>query len=211
MSVQKIRSPRDPKLEVSVYEGHFATRNCHNSHYIDITRIKHEHAMAREAAMAIASRYSFFTMIDTIVCVDGSEVMGSFLAFHLTKKGSYFINANKSVNVVPTEFDENGRPVFRDNLLPMISGKNILILISTVKSGKTIARMMECLGNYAATLQGIATVFSTAEKLGDIPVYSLFTQEDIPGYICADPEECPMCKAGKKIDAIANSYGLSKL
>ena len=25
------------------------------------------------------------------------------------------------------------------------------------------------------------------------------------------PEECPMCKAGRKIDAIANSYGLSKL
>ena len=34
-----------PKLEVSVVAGHFATRHSHNTHYIDITRMKHEHTM----------------------------------------------------------------------------------------------------------------------------------------------------------------------
>lgn len=211
MNAQKIRSKREPKLEVNVYEGHFATQNCHNSHYIDITAIKHEHDMAREAAMAIAYRYSFMTVIDTIVCVDGSEVMGAFLAYHLTRKGGYFINAKKSINVVPTEFDGDGRPVFRDNLVSRIDGKNVLLLISTVKSGKTIGRVLSCLRELGASVQGIATVFTTTETLDGIPVYSLFTQEDLPGYMCASPEDCPMCKAGRKIDAIANSYGISKL
>ena len=34
-----IRSKLNPKVEVSVIAGHFATRHSHNSHYIDITRI----------------------------------------------------------------------------------------------------------------------------------------------------------------------------
>lgn len=53
-----IRSKLNPKVEVSVIAGHFATRHSHNSHYIDITRMKHEHTMAREAAMTLAQRYA---------------------------------------------------------------------------------------------------------------------------------------------------------
>ena len=211
MQAQKIKSKRDPQLEVNVYQGHIATKNCHTSHYIDITSMKHEHVMAREAAMAIAARYSYFTQIDTIVCIDGSEVIGAFLAYHLTEKGNWYLNAKKNIGVVPTEFDAEDKLVFRDNLTYMIDGKNVLLLISTVKSGKTIARVLEALKGYGAVVQGIATVFSTTEELEGIPVYSLFTREDLPDYVYASAEECPMCAEGKKIDAIANSYGISKL
>ena len=72
MNAQNVKSPLNPKLEVSVYQGHFATRHCHNSHYIDITRMKHEHTMAREAGVVLAQRYSYTSPIDTIVCMDGS-------------------------------------------------------------------------------------------------------------------------------------------
>ena len=41
-----------PALEVTVHGGHFATRTCHKSHYVDVTPIKHDHLLAREAAMA---------------------------------------------------------------------------------------------------------------------------------------------------------------
>ena len=211
MNTLQIKSPLNPKLEVAVYQGHFATRHCHNNYYIDITRMKHEHDMAREAAMTIAKRYSYTKMIDTIVCLDGSEVIGTFLAFHMSRKGSYYINENKSINVVTPEFDQDEQPFFRDNLIPMIEGKHVLLLISTVKSGKTIARALACMEEHGAEVQGIATVFSTAEVLDGIPVYSLLTTKDLPDYQCTDAESCPMCKAGKKIDAIANSYGLSKL
>ena len=211
MNVQNIKSPLNPKLEVSVYQGHFATRHCHNSHYIDITRMKHEHTMAREAAITIAQRYAYDKAVDSIVCMDGSEVIGAFLAYHMCSKDRFNVNEDKSIDVITPEFDHTGQMIFRDNLIPMVSGKNVLLLISTVKSGKTISRMLECMAYYGAVVQGIATVFSTAADLDGIPVYSLFTPEDIPGYISKDAKECPMCKAGEKITAIANSYGLSKL
>ena len=41
MKETTIRSRLNPRLEVSVIAGHFATRHSHNNHYIDITRMKH--------------------------------------------------------------------------------------------------------------------------------------------------------------------------
>lgn len=211
MNELKIKSRLNPKLEVAAYQGHFATRHCHNSHYIDITRMKHEHTMAREAAITIAQRYAYIKVIDTIVCMDGSEVIGAFLAYHMCRKDRFNVNEDKNINVVTPEFDHTGQLIFRDNMVDMIQGKNVLLLISTVKSGKTIARTLECVEYYGATVQGIATVFSTTDLMHGIPVYSIFGPEDIPGYVSEDPKQCPMCKAGEKITAIANSYGLSKL
>ena len=211
MNAQHIKSSLNPNLEITAFPGHFATRHSHNSHYLDITRMKHEHTMAREAAITLAQRYSYTNSIDTIVCMDGREVIGAFLARHLANKDRFNINQDKNINVVTPEFDHTGQLIFRDNLVPMVNGKNVLLLISTVKSGKTIARTLECASYYGATIQGIATVFSTVDTVHDIPVYSLFTPADIPGYITSDSKECPMCKAGQKIDALANSYGFSQL
>ncbi len=211
MNAQYIKAPQNSKLEIAVYQGHFATRNSHNSHYIDITRMKHEHTMAREAAITLAQRYAYVNPIDTIVCMDGSEVIGAFLARHLAQKDRFNINVDKNINVVTPEFDHTGQLIFRDNLISMVTGKNVLLLISTVKSGKTIAQTLECVSYYGANIQGIAAVFSTVEALDGIPVYSIFTPENIPGYMTSQVKECPLCKAGQKIDAIANSYGFSKL
>ena len=211
MNALKINSSLNPKLEVSAFQGHFATRHSHNSHYIDITRMKHEHTMAREAAVTIAHRYAYIKSIDTIVCTDGSEVIGAFLAYHLAKKDRFNVNMDKNIDVITPEYDSNGQMIFRDNLTPMITGKSVLLLISTINSGKTIRRMLECVEYYGASVQGIATVFSVVNNVGGVPVYSLFTPDDVAGYSTSDPKECPLCKAGKKIDALANSYGLSKL
>ena len=38
MNAIQLTSRFNPQLEVSVFQGHFATRHSHNSHYIDITR-----------------------------------------------------------------------------------------------------------------------------------------------------------------------------
>lgn len=211
MNAQHIKSSLNPNLVVTAFPGHFATSHCHNSHYIDVTRIKHEHMMAREAAVTLAQRYSYTDSIDTIVCMDGSEVIGAFLARHLANKDRFNINRDKNINVVTPEFDHTGQLIFRDNLIPMIAGKKVLLLISTVKSGKTIARTLECASYYGATIQGIAALFSTVDEIHNIPVYSIFTPQDIPGYVTSDTKDCPMCKAGQKIDALANSYGFSQL
>ena len=104
-----IRSKLNPKVEVSVIAGHFATRHSHNSHYIDITRMKHEHTMAREAAMTLAQRYAYDKGVDTIVCLDGSEVLGAFLARHLSKNDRFAVNSDKNINVITPEYDSNGQ------------------------------------------------------------------------------------------------------
>lgn len=191
--------------------GTFCTRHSHNNHYIDITRMKHEHTMAREAAMTLAQRYAYEKGVDTIVCLDGSEVLGAFLARHLAKNTLFAVNSDKNINVITPEYDSNGQLLFRDNLVPMVTDRNVLILISTVNSGKSIRRVVECAQYYGGKVQGIAAVFSTLEEMEGVPIYSLFTPEDIPGYATYSPENCAMCRAGERINALANSYGLSAL
>ena len=197
MNAIQLTSRFNPQLEVSVFQGHFATRHSHNSHYIDITRMKHEFTMAREAAMTLAQNYAYDKGVDTIVCLDGSEVIGAFLARHLAKKEVFSVNSSKNINVVTPEYDSNGQEV--------------LILISTVNSGKSARRTLECVQYYGGKVQGIAAIFSMLEQVDGIPVYSLFSPDDIAGYISSSPKECPMCRAGQKIDALANSFGLSML
>ena len=211
MNAVKICSKLNAKLEVQAVPGHFATSHSHNSFYIDITRIKHEHTMAREAAITLAQHYAYETAIDTIVCLDGSEVVGAFLARHLAQKDRFAVNSDKNINVVSPEYDSNGQLLFRANLTEMVTGKSVLILISTVNSGKTIRHALKCMRYYGAQVKGIATMFSTVDQVDEIPVCSVFRPADIAGYVTSTPEECPMCKQGQKIDALANSFGLSYL
>ena len=206
-----IRSRLNHNLEVALIEGHFATRHSHNTRYLDITRMKHEHTMAREAAITLAQRYAYEKGVDTIVCLDGSEVIGAFLARHLAKNTMFSVNGSKNINIVTPEYDSSGLMIFRENIIPMVTGKNILILISTINSGKSGRRVSECIEYYGGKVQGIAAVFSSMPELDGWPVYSLFVPEDIPNYCTYAPEECAMCKAGQKIDALINSYGLSNL
>ena len=193
MSAMIIKSREANDLKLTAYHGHFATRHSHNSHYLDITRMKHEKE------------------IDTVVCLDGSEVIGTFLARQLSQKNLFSLSSEKNICVVAPEHDSNGLLIFRDNLRPMVSEKNVLLLISTVNSGKTAARALECIEYYGGTTQGVAAVFSALKQMGDIPVISLFSPEDIPGYVTSLVKDCPMCKAGQKIDALSNSYGFSPL
>jgi len=39
----------------------------------------------------------------------------------------------------------------------------------------------------------------------------VFNPNDLPGYASYPFHECPMCKAGQKIDALVNSFGFSKI
>ena len=209
MSSMRIKSRENPNLEISVFRGHFATRHSHNSHYLDITRMKHEYGMAADAAGILVQHYIYEKQIDTIVCMDGSEVIGTFLAGRLAKNDRFAVNSGRNVCIVTPEYDSNGQLLFRENLVPMIHGRNMLLLISTVNSGKTARRALDCIQYYGGKTQGIAAVFSAIPDLDGIPVLSLFTPADIPGYETYPTGECRMCKAGQRIDALANSYGLS--
>ena len=198
-------------VPLKVLPGHFATNHSHVNFYIDITTLKTRVSEAEEVARTLAGKYMMNTVVDTIVCLDGSEVLGAFLARHLAKNTLFAVNSDKNINVITPEYDSNGQLLFRDNLVPMVTDRNVLILISTVNSGKSIRRVVECAQYYGGKVQGIAAVFSTLEEMEGVPIYSLFTPEDIPGYATYSPENCAMCRAGERINALANSYGLSAL
>ena len=200
-----------PHLEVTVHDGHFATRTCHKSHYVDVTPIKHDHLLAREAGLTLATRYLSSTNIDTVVCLDGSEVIGAFLAWNLAKQDFRAINEGKNISVIPPEYDINHHMIFRENILPRIQDKDVLVLISTVNSGTAARKALDTIAYYGGRCQGVAAVFSAVESVEGVPVFALFTPKDIPGYVSAPAKDCPLCAKGEKIDALINSYGFSKL
>ena len=210
MASMQVYCSLNSNLSATAYEGHFATRHRHISHFLDITEVKHQHLSARTAAMELAALV-MLTNVDTIICLGGSEVVGTFLARHLAKKELLALNSDKNINVITPEYDSDGNMFFRSNLLPMVKDKDILVLIPTINSGKAIRRALDCIGYYGGKVQGVTAIFSTADRVEEHPVYTLFTPNDIPGYINSAPETCPLCAAGRKIDALVNYYGLSEL
>ncbi len=202
-----IESRKNRKIKISIIPGHFATNHSHINNYIDMTKIKTSHKMAKDAAEQIAATYSS-TPIDTIICMEGTEMLGAFLAESLASGG---INRDEDVSVITPELNSNNQMIFRDNIQKQIWGKRVLLLISSVSTGKTINRAIECLNYYSGELVAIASIFSAITESNGIAVHSVFTPDDITGYQTYVHSECPMCKAGQKVDAIVNSFGYSKI
>lgn len=196
---------------IRAYPGHFATNHSHINYYIDVTDVKHNHVMARTAAREMATQYAISTMVDTIICMDGAEIIGGFLARALAKSDIMSINSNAEICVIRPEYNTSGQMIFRDNLVPMIRGKHILLLIASVTTGKTIIRSLECIKYYGGVLTGISAVFSAVPEAAEKPIHHLFGREDIPDYHTYPFDSCPLCENKVKIDAIVNSYGYSAL
>ncbi|MBR1384110.1 MAG: orotate phosphoribosyltransferase, partial [Ruminococcus sp.] len=78
-------------------------------------------------------------------------------------------------------------------------------------TGKSINRAIECLQYYSGNLVGVAAIFSAIKDVEGMQVHALFTDTDLPDYNNYAPADCPMCKAGRKVDALVNSFGYSKL
>lgn len=207
----KIYSHYNNSVMIRVIPGHFATNHSHITHYIDMTTLKSRQSMARAAAKSIASEYVATTVIDTIVCMDGTEVIGSYLAEELTNSGIMSMNQHKAMYVVTPEFNSAGQMIFRDNLQPMIKGKHVLFLLASATTGRTIERSLECISYYGGIVAGISAIFSANEVIAGQPVHTLFKASDIPEYKTYPHNQCPFCQAGEKIEAIVNSYGYSKL
>ena len=81
--LEDLRSTRNPKARIKIMKGHFATSNSHLNTYIDMSTVKTRHNNARETAKELANAYMTNATIDTIVCLDETEVIGTFMAEHL--------------------------------------------------------------------------------------------------------------------------------
>ena len=89
--------------------------------------------------------------------------------------------------------------------------KNVLLIAASTTTGHTIKRAIDCVDYYGGTVVGAASIFSAVNKIFDVPIYSIFNLSDVPDYGTYKHENCPMCKARQKVDAIANGFGYSVL
>ncbi len=202
---------RNPRITVKDIPGHFALTYSHTNAYVDIVEVKRSMKMAADAASILAEAYAYALQIDTIVAMDGTEILGAFLAESLVRGNRHAVDQNSDIHVVTPELENSTQMIFRDNLQPMIRGKKSLVLCGSLLTGIKVKKAMECVKWYGGTIVGVAAVFSILDEIGGIPVQSLFGKQDFPGYQSWDGAECPLCKSGQKIDALANCYGYSRL
>jgi len=207
----KIPSKINRKINLKVVQGHFATTHSHINFYMDMTTLKVRYSEAMEVARTMAAEYKYSRPVDTIICMDGCEIIGACLAEELTKNGIMSLNLHNTLYVITPEFDSDGQMIFRDNLQPMVRGKNILLLLASATTGRTIARSLECIEYYGGIIQGISAIFSAANAINDIPIHSIFHTEDFTSYQSYSHHDCPFCQSGQKIDAIVNNFGYSQL
>lgn len=210
-SITKIKTNRSD-LFLRIAKGHFATNHSHSNYYIDVAAQKSRLSEAKAVAQELCHNSSYkVKIIDTILCLDGTEVIGTCLADELTKNNWMNINAHQTVYVVTPEMTSGSQLLFRDNIVPMIKGKHVLVLAVSVATGGTVKAAMEAVNYYGGEVVGVASIFSTAKECNGYEVNSVFNPNDIPGYFACPSHECPLCKEGKKLDALINSHGFSKL
>lgn len=207
----KIYSKVNKNAIIRVIPGHFATNHSHINHYVDMTFMKSRKSEAAAAASVLARKYTNTTYIDTIICMDGCEVIGAYLADALTESGIMSMNQHNTMYIVTPEVNSGGQLIFRDNMQAMIRHKHCLLLLASATTGRTIARAVECVQYYGGQMAGIAAIFSASKEVNGIEINAIFGKEDIGDYRTYDFTQCPMCAQGQKLDAIVNSYGYSKL
>ena len=162
-------------------------------------------------AQELLPYYNSTTIVDTILCLDGTEVIGTCLAEELTRSGYTNMNAHQTIYVTTPEHTVGSQLLLRDNLVPMVAGKHVLILAASVTTGYTALGAIEAVKYYGGRVAGIASIFATVDQLQGMPVRSCFNPKDLPDYASHTAHECPQCKAGIKLDALVNSFGYSKL
>lgn len=198
-------------VTLNVARGHFATSHSHTNYFIDVTAQKASLKEAEAVAQQFVERHLSNTMVDTILCLDGTRVIGTCLARQLTQAGYCSINEGRDIYVLRAEVNGDGKIIFRDNARFMIEGKNVLILAASLTTGDTARRGMECVRYYGGSVAGIAAIYSHRTELDGILVSALFDCADLPDYASYPAGACPLCRRGIPLDAVVNSFGYSKV
>ena len=187
------------------------TSHSHINYYIDVTTQKARLSEAKAVAKELVAAYQHSTIVDTVLCLDGTQVIGTCLANELTKDGFANMNAHQTIYVITPEYTSGSQIILRDNLAPMVRGKHVLILSASITTGYTVQAAIEAVNYYGGTVAGLSAIFATTHECLGIPVTSIFDPSSLPDYASFDSRDCPMCKAGQHIDALVNSFGYSAL
>ncbi len=207
----KVNAPMNKKLAMKVIPGHFATSSSHINQYLDLTGMKTRQSEAAEAARVMARQYVNSTIVDTIVCLEGCQVIGAYLAQELSSAGIMSMNMHQTIYIITPEYNSSGQMIFRENNLPAVYSKHILLLAGSATTGDTLKRSLDCIQYYGGMVEGISAIFSAVDKVDGVAVHSIFKAKDVPDYMSYDIGECPMCEAKQRLEAIVNGNGYIKL
>ena len=210
-SISKIKT-KQKNLYLRVAKGHFATSSAHSNYYIDVAAQKSRLSEAKAVAAELCKNHKYSNQIvDTILCLDGTEVVATCVAEELTKSDYVNINAHQTIYIVTPEIINGSQIIFRDNIVNMVKDKHVLITAVSVSSGNTAKAAIEAIKYYGGDVVGVASIFATSENCAGYDVNSVFNPKDLPDYFSVPAHECPLCKEGKKLDALINCHGYSKL
>ena len=127
---------------LKIVKGHFATNHAHTNYYFDLTTVKSRLSEAGGIAQALVHMYLYDMIVDTIVCMEGTEVIGTLLAQELTKGGFMSKNAHKTIYVIKPEAFTSGQcfitlvhTSYKKKLLA-ISDKVLIIKRSNIAEGQ---------------------------------------------------------------------------
>ena len=108
--MMKFYSKESNMLALHAMHGHFATSHSHINYYVDVTSIKTRVAEAKQAAHVLYSRIPKTKYVDTIVCMDGTEVVGTFLTEEIQRDGIMgTTNQHETVYVISPEINSNNQ------------------------------------------------------------------------------------------------------
>ena len=84
--------------------------------------------------------------------------------------------------VITPEINSFNQMIFRDNIQKQVWNKNVLLLVASITTGKTVNRALDCVRYYGGKTAGICALFTHVDSVQDITVNGLFDSKDIPKY-----------------------------
>lgn len=199
---------RNSNVKIRIMQGHFATQHSHVNYCVDMTLVKTEMNCAKATAKLFAESFTG-TPIDTIITLERMKMVGAFVASALSDSSG--INMRQNIAVISPEFTTNDKLILRDNLVPYVRGKRVLILTATATTGMAVRSAADGIRYYGGECVGIGTVFGGKFEIPGVPVKRIVGVEDLPDYASYAPSVCPLCRSGFKVEALINSYGYSKI
>ena len=184
-------------VPIQAIPGHFVTSHSHVNYFIDLTMLKSSQEDAQKCAHALASQYKDIDSIDTIICLDGTGIIGAFLSVELQKKTP--ASEHKKIYVICPECANNGQMFFRENVEPMVCEKNVILLLQF-----TLFSYSHAVHLFSQAMQAQA---KTRRKLLSSCVFLLFLYADIIAnfkYFTTSPSDSNFPAADEKTDC----YGI---